>query len=196
MKTIYLIRHTEYELFNGLTINPGLLPVTLSDVGLQQAARLHEYFADKQIEQIFSSPVHRCVQTSEIISAGKIAITKDKRLKEVFSAAQGSIVADNWRLQLYEHVDTLGGEAPQDIQTRVAEFWEEVVVPFESDCIVCSHGDPLLFLYEYLRGRKASTDLSVNKPDGYVDRGSVRKVTMDRREVVQIGEALKNQDLV
>lgn len=195
MKTIYLIRHTEYELFHGLKINPGLLPLNLSEEGLAQARRLQAYFADKNIAQIFTSPVHRCVQTSEIISAGQIPIVQDRRLREIFSAAQGSIVAENWRRQLYENVETLGGETPQDIQTRVAEFWEEIVVPFESDCIVCSHGDPLLFLYEYLKGRKASTDLSVNKPDGYVDRGSVRIVTMEGNGVVQIDEAVKNADL-
>lgn len=87
MNSIYLLRHCAYS--NPLNILPGRLPVELSQEGRENALRLKEYFADKNIKQIYSSAVKRCKQTAEIIADHNIPLTFDQRLLETFSAYQG-----------------------------------------------------------------------------------------------------------
>lgn len=152
---IYLIRHAEYD--DSRHILPGRLPVELTDHGKEQAKKLQEYFVDKKIEKIFSSQVERCKQTSEIISDGKIPIIYDKRLLEVLFAYQGYWIKDD-NLPYWMR-DTLGGESVVKVQNRMVDFWKNINFEENKNYIVCSHGDPLYFLYAYLNHEKIRDDV-------------------------------------
>lgn len=187
---IYLVRHTQYE--NPNEIIPGRLPVSLTEAGENQAQRLSKFFENKNITKIFSSPVKRCIETSEIISNSKTPIELDIRLAEVLSALQGSS-GENWREILYSNQKTLGGESPQDIYNRVSNFWENIQFNTDKNYIVCSHGDPLLFLYLYLNSEGPWLDLSSNEPEGYQAKVSVR-IVLDSKEN-KIIDYIKNENL-
>jgi broad specificity phosphatase PhoE len=141
---------------NPRSIYPGRLPVQLSEEGMEQAERLRKYFADKDIQKIYSSAVLRCKQTSETIADKKIPIQFDKRLLETFSAYQGFWGADfgtpeGWD-EFYAHQAELGGEVYEDVQKRILDFFHDVIQGPEERLIICSHGDPLQFLYLALKG--------------------------------------------
>lgn len=179
--TVYLVRHAKYA--NPREILPGRLAVMLSPEGVAQADRLKLYFKEKNIQKIFSSPVKRCMQTSEIISDGSIGIEGDLRLAETFSAAQGSKDTNDWRYVLYADAKALGGESSKQVQDRMIDFWEELIsnenLGKDQGIVVCSHGDPLFFLYQYLFGQNAWSDLSINEPPGYQSKASIRQVNID-----------------
>lgn len=187
MKTIYLVRHCIYD--NPRNIYPGRLPVVLSAEGMEQAERLRKYFADKEIQKIYSSAVLRCKQTSEVIADKKIPITFDKRLLETFSAYQGFWGADfgtpeGWD-EFYAHQEELGGETYEDVQARVLDFIKEIVAKPEERIIICSHGDPLQFLYLGLKGEmlphwKGDTG-EYGNPD-YLKKGYFRPLVVDNNE--------------
>ncbi len=65
MKKIYLIRHGETE-SNRKGIFRGRLDIPLSKKGEEQAELLVEYFKDKKIEIVFSSPLSRAFKTAKI----------------------------------------------------------------------------------------------------------------------------------
>ena len=75
MKKVYLVRHGKRESHNEDTL--------LSDLGRKQAKLTGEYFKDKEIENLYASPLPRTQETAKIIS--KIinkSIETDDRLKE------------------------------------------------------------------------------------------------------------------
>lgn len=187
---IYLVRHTKYH--NPTEIIPGRLPVNLSEEGKMQAQRLTQYFENKDISKIYSSPVKRCVETSEIISNFNIPIEFDQRLAESLSAMQGAS-GENWREILYSNQEQLGGESPHDIYNRVSNFWRNVQFDQSNNYILCSHGDPLFFLYQFLTGENPWVDLSINEPEGYQKKGSVRIVKNSREN--KIIDYMTNEDL-
>jgi broad specificity phosphatase PhoE len=79
--TIYLIRHCEVQ--NSDHVIYGRLPgFNLCSRGQYQAEKLHEYFVDKDIHIIISSPLERAVQTAEIISGGRVPITIEREIIE------------------------------------------------------------------------------------------------------------------
>lgn len=187
MKTVYLVRHCKYD--NPRNIYPGRLPVQLSAEGMEQAERLRKYFAEKNIQKISSSAVFRCKQTSTIISDKNIPIQFDKRLLETFSAYQGYWGADfgkpeGWD-EFYAHQAELGGEVYEDVQKRVLSFFHEMIQGPEERVIICSHGDPLHFLYLGLKGSplpdwKGDTG-EYGNPD-YLKKGYIRPLFIENNE--------------
>lgn len=185
---IYLVRHCNFD--NPRGIQPGRLPVSLSDLGKRQAERLNAYFTNINISHIFSSPVQRCKETVEIFNSMNAPVSFDVRLAEVHSAYQGELIEDQWRVQLYGKVEILGGESPQDVQNRMAEFWRELRFSSNDNTVICSHGDPLFFLYQYLKGEKALNDLSVLEPESYQVQGSVRLAELDDEKEIRFTDTL------
>ncbi len=179
MPTIYLLRHCEYS--NPRNILPGRLPVELSQTGIAQATLLQEEFAHKNIEKIYSSAVLRCKQTAEIIANGKISVEYDPRLLETHSAYQGFWVENpqtDWN-DFFSHKDELGGEGLADIQKRITDFWESVIVNSTGNSIVCSHGDPLMVLQHYLHNKKLPSDLvQVDELFGWLEKGAYAQVQL------------------
>jgi len=170
--TIYLVRHCDYD--NPLEIMPGRLPVPLSEEGKRQAKKLCNYFSKKKIEKIYSSAVLRCKQTAEIISNKKISVEYDKRLLETFSAYQGFWKID-WP-QFFSHLNELGGESNLDVQNRIVDFIKKTRFQNGKEYIICSHGDPLFFLYQYLAGEKILAQNEYDMPNTYPARGSIQQV--------------------
>lgn len=194
MAIIYLTRHTKYS--NPNNIQPGRLPVELSEEGIKQANNLREFYRGKNVSRIYSSPILRCNQTAKIIADGKISIEFDVRLAETLSVAQGSVAAENWRKQLYSQVEELGGESEHDVQNRMADFWENAKFEDDKEYIVCSHGDPLLFLFQYLNGDEIYADLSVDEPEYYQLKGSVRVVEYRGKGDYEIVRYIENEEFV
>jgi broad specificity phosphatase PhoE len=194
MTTIYLVRHAKYA--NPTKILPGRLPVILSEDGVAQAHILHQYFADKNIAQIYSSPVLRCKQTAEIIAGSIIPIEYDVRLAETLCANQGANEVDNWRKQLYGDALELGGESQIDVQNRMAEFWKTADFQDGKSYIICSHGDPLLFLYQYLTDQDLNNDLNINELGSYQQKASVRIVEYISPDKYTVHDYISNENLL
>lgn len=177
MPSIYLLRHCQYA--NPRNILPGRLPVELSEEGIQRAEELRTEFADKNITKIYSSAVLRCKQTAEIIADGKIPIIYDQRLLETHSAYQGFWVEDadtDWN-DFFCHRDELGGENLSDICARMADFWETVIKNTAENCIICSHGDPLMTLQHYLSDKPLPSDfVQIDDLFGWLEKGEYTEV--------------------
>lgn len=68
LKEIYIVRHgyrNDWE--NPGSLSPTELPhdPSLHTIGIQQAAETADYFKDKTVQAIFSSPFYRCLQTAK-----------------------------------------------------------------------------------------------------------------------------------
>lgn len=192
MKTFYFVRHAQYA--NPRNILPGRLPLELSDEGVNEAHKLSDFFADKKIEKIYSSPVVRCKQTSDFISQGEIPIVYDVRIAETLSAYQGYWDHD-WA-HFYERTESMGGEFPQDIQDRMVEFWEDIKDQEKGDIIISGHGDPLYLLYAHLTGIPCPSTSEIYKiPDGeYQTKGSIRPIIINRGKI-SVNPLIEAKDL-
>lgn len=145
----------------------------LSEAGRARAMELREIFRAKNISKIYSSAVLRCRQTAEIVADGQIPVVYDQRLLESLSAYQGYWVHDFDEFFAYH--DELGGETVLDIQTRVVNFYEELIASLtdNENVVICSHADPLHVLFAHLRHIPLSTDqhLPETIDFGWLQRG-------------------------
>ncbi|HEU5368595.1 MAG TPA: histidine phosphatase family protein, partial [Ktedonobacterales bacterium] len=69
MNTIYLVRHGENTANLTKEFSYKLVDYPLTDKGIVQAQQTAAYFQGKDIDEIFTSPLKRAVQTAEIIGA-------------------------------------------------------------------------------------------------------------------------------
>ena len=132
MPRMLLIRHGETERKSSERYW-GATDVKLSDLGLEQAARLRDRLAAEEISAVYSSDLSRARVTAETIAAGhQLPVTSCQELREIdFGELEGLTFAEIDRL--YPEVTELwkkqslalkfpGGEAVAEFNRRVGQF--------------------------------------------------------------------------
>lgn len=146
---IYLVRHTEY--YDPYNIFQFRLPFYLSEAGRKHSQLIGQWFANHRLTKlpIYSSPIVRCLQTSEIIaSQTKSFVAADDRLIEVNCPnLQGKTKPDKDRWIVEQ--DDPSREPKNKVIKRVMDIINEKVKANE-ECILVSHGEPLTFVYWHL----------------------------------------------
>ena len=192
MKHFYLVRHTEFE--NPNEILHGRLPLPLSELGRQEAAEIAKKLRRKKVARIYSSPVLRCRETSQIISkALDVPIIYDQRLLEVLSVMQGMklVEYEKVREQVYTIASELGGESMMDVQLRMMDFFFEKIKKEADNILICSHGDPLHLLYLGLVKKDLPEDPSGFDEAEYPLKGSIREVKVLDDRSLKIGSLMR-----
>jgi 2,3-bisphosphoglycerate-dependent phosphoglycerate mutase len=146
MKRLYLVRHCQ-----ALGQKP---EADLTEIGKQQAVELAEYFSDKSIEYIISSPFLRAVNTikplSEMVNQ---EIECDVRLQERILCATPF---ENWmelleRTYLDFDLKFEGGESSNEALSRGMQVIQEMIQRPETNILAVTHGALLSLLIKHYR---------------------------------------------
>jgi alpha-ribazole phosphatase len=105
---VYLLRHGAVQSVEDGKRYIGWQDPALSDVGLRQAHRWADYFADLALEEIFCSDLTRCLETARII--GTRCSVEPRARPELREVCLGS-----WEGQRFDTVKT---NFPRDFQQR------------------------------------------------------------------------------
>lgn len=174
---IYVTRHAEVH--NPRDIVYGRLPrFRLSEHGRVQARRTADLLAPRPITAIYSSPLLRARQTSEIIGARLpgAAVHTDSRLTEVRTGYQGE--SNRILKPGFSFYDPRAHEDDETMEDVFARMWAALVALARrhsgQSLVLVSHGDPIAILRVGLEGRAlTSKNLHSNI---YPERSSVTAV--------------------
>lgn len=180
----FLVRHGEGEqnvlrILNSLSEGERF---GLTDAGRAQVAATAKELADENVDVMYSSPIRRTRETSEIISiATGVEIRFDERLRETdFGVWSGRSADDFWK-KYPDPMSRLDGHAEDGLEgframrMRLAEFLREVLVEHAGERIVLvSHGDPL----EQLHGILTEEDIVATISGWYPKKGTAAKVVV------------------
>jgi broad specificity phosphatase PhoE len=174
MQTVHLLRHG--EVYNPDRVLYGRLPgYGLSDRGVDQAKLAAEWFADRDIGCLVSSPLERARQTAiPLADATGLEIQIDERLTEAANALEGQQVAGgsnlgrllarpaNWKL-LVNPLRPSWGEPYHEVARRVLaaaraarDRATEAGETKEAICI--SHQLPIVALRRLAEGQRLPHD--------------------------------------
>lgn len=184
--TLYLMRHGEVH--NPEQILYGQLPnYYLSETGKQQADAAGQWLRDKDISQIYCSPMERAQQTAGIVAEYQNGLTPqlDQRLIEVHTPYDGKPIKEleamGW--DLYS-----GNESPYEIPTiildRVHDFFESIIEQHQGQSVVAvAHGDILVFPWLDAQGvipeaQMKDSLLTYNLPEAYPATASIMTFTL------------------
>jgi 2,3-bisphosphoglycerate-dependent phosphoglycerate mutase len=161
MKTIYFVRHAKAA---GQEIS-----AALTEKGILQAAKLVDFFADKPIEKIYSSPYKRAEDTITPLADFKgLNVNLDDRLSE---RVLSGVPLDDWQEKLkqsFEDFDMVfeGGESHSAGMNRAISIIEEVLSSSENHIILVSHGNLTTLLIRYFNESFGFADLlEMSNPD-------------------------------
>lgn len=178
MKTIYLVRHGETVSGGNRCIGHTDMP--LSEMGLYQAGRLREWFAQKELSAVCSSPLERCAHTARIISEGRLPTYIFPELIEMDAGAWENMSFEDIK-RLYpkeyeergRHLGTVappGGESVMEAGIRFGACVERLARRLDGDfAVVCHSGAVRGFLCSRL-GINPDEVFSIRQPLGAVSR--------------------------
>lgn len=148
MRKIYLLRHCETEQFLQKRCI-GITDIDLSENGLRHAQCLKEYLADKEVNHIFCSDARRASKTAEIISNGKIPVTKLPALHEINMGDWDGMLFDDIKSKFPEEYKQRGldfaafsppnGENFAGCQRRAIKTLHYILENTEGNIAVVSH---------------------------------------------------------
>jgi 2,3-bisphosphoglycerate-dependent phosphoglycerate mutase len=161
LKTIYFVRHAKAD--------GQELEASLTEKGQKQALQLVDFFADRPIEKIYSSPYKRALDTIKPLADYKsLKIAIDERLSErVLSGTS----LPNWQDKLKESFDDFemvleGGESHSAGMKRAVSMIEEVLSSDDKHIILVSHGNLTTLLIRYFNDSFGYDDLmEMSNPD-------------------------------
>ncbi|MBS4175099.1 histidine phosphatase family protein [Bacillus sp. FJAT-49736] len=162
-KTIYLVRHCKAE---GQSSD-----VPLTALGFQQAKMLAEFFQDKQIDLIISSPFTRAIQSIEpLANSSDLQIKEDERLSERVLSSED---CENWMEMLEDSFHDLdicyeGGESSRIAMNRATQVIEDVLIDSASNILIVTHGNLMsLMLKHYDQSFGFEEWKALSNPDVY-----------------------------
>ncbi|WP_241657708.1 histidine phosphatase family protein [Anaerobacillus alkaliphilus] len=124
---------------------------------------------ERSFQKVFSSDLKRCVETACLLVPGS-TIIKDSRLRELhFGEWERKTYNDLKDQKEYQQwlrapflLTTPKGEAYTQLETRVLEFWKELITVFENEetknVLLITHGGPIRFLLTYFSPKESKKD--------------------------------------
>lgn len=177
------MRHTLYE--NPDNIYPFHLPVVLSKKGREDAHNIGKWLSEKDLGvPIFSSPIVRAVQTSEIIDSHTNSHIKvDDRLIETYCPNfQGhkKIGHEPWKSE----EDDISREPRKRILSRAMNIINDKLEDYSQFTLV-THGDLASLLLYHFKDKKPPRHIwSPENRNNIIDKGMILEISYDANEVV------------
>jgi len=151
MGYLFVVRHGETKA-NENDVDAGSLDFPLTKKGKKEAAFIAKSLAPFEIDAVFSSPVHRAVQTARIL--GKPHGLKPKLLDDLDEAKlKPNFVGKPGRHHILESPEAFQ-ETYQEIQERVLRAVDEIRKESHTNAIMVSHGDVIVALLQHVIERK------------------------------------------
>jgi broad specificity phosphatase PhoE len=134
----------------------GWLPGELSEKGLQQAKELGHQAADKTFDIVFSSDLHRAIQTTDLAFNGKYPTKQDDRLREAnYGDMNGQPHTFKNTMDDYIDAPFPNGESYRDVEARIQSFCDYLHREYDGKHVaIVAHQAPQLALEVILNGKK------------------------------------------
>lgn len=192
MTTIYFVRHGEYK--NPDNIVPWRLPhFPLSDKGKEDINKDAEYFKNRNIEIIYSSPVLRAKQSAKILAKKlnkKIIISS--LISEVRTPLQNKHISykEFNKKRTYPYLDEYHlknrGENFDDIFRRVNKLVQKTLKLHKGKNIIfVSHGDPIMIYAFIKKGHKITNKDLIDGKD-YIPKAGIFELKFENLELINV----------
>ena len=163
MENLFVIRHGETKA-NEDDIDAGSLDFPLTKRGKKEAVFIAKSLAPFDIDVVYSSPVHRAVQTARILA--KPHGLKPKLLNDLDEAKlKPNFVGKSGRHHILESPEAFR-ETYQELQERVLRAVNKIRAESKTNAIMVTHGDVIVALLQHvIERRKERSGYYVLHPD-------------------------------
>ncbi len=164
MRKLYLIRHATPDFKDGIKLCIGRTDIDISEAGIIEAKKLRDFFKDKKIENIYASPLIRCVHTAEIIADGKIDVNIHQGLAEIYMGHWEGVPLKDIKKELGD--EPFDGEKRVDALARMEAAIREIMLNTTGDVICVAHAGVNCAFIAKVLGKDIRTSRALNQPCG------------------------------
>ncbi|MGI5921250.1 MAG: histidine phosphatase family protein [Syntrophomonadaceae bacterium] len=180
VRKIFLVRHGHID-YGSKKRYIGITDLPLSNVGIEQVTRLREGFSAGDIGQAFTSPLKRCLQTTEILLAGSsIKRVVIDELKEINMGQWENQTIDYIRCRFPEqyaergkNIDTFvppGGESFAQLQKRVMTAFNYITKNAAENILIISHAGVIRVILSKLLDFPLRDIFKISQPYGCINQ--------------------------
>ena len=173
---LYLIRHGRIAFEDNIKRCIGLTNTPLDEIGKKQARLLHQYFKDKDIEAIYSSPLDRCMQTASIISNSNIEVVED--LREIYMGEWENKPLSSINKTLTS--EPIYGEGRRRALLRFQKAINQLIQQTTGNIIVVAHAGINCCYLAYLQGLDIDTSRALRQPYGCMNIINIDTMTVEQ----------------
>lgn len=137
MRNLYLIRHGTPDFPNGIKQCIGRTEIDIGPEGRKEAEKLQNFFRERNIKNIYCSPLIRCIHTAEIISDGKTRVVTNDNLAEIYMGHWEGIPLKSIKKELGD--EPIYGEKRVDALARFEDALREIMNSTTGDVICVAH---------------------------------------------------------
>src|SRR3989344_3985129 len=161
---IFVIRHGEADLNKALILQGQTEDADLNEEGLAQAKTSID-IVPKDITIIFSSPLKRTKQTTEIIAQyiGKKIIYRDELREKHYGSLSGKTRDEGMKITGHTTMDLnlgldlteYGGESVENIKIRAKRLLEDIKRDYSQEVpLIVTHLGIIRFIHQMLKGHE------------------------------------------
>lgn len=162
MRKLYLVRHATPNFKDNIKLCIGRTDIDIGDVGIEETEKLRDFFSDKKISCIFSSPLSRCVSTAEIISDGNMKVELDEGLMEIDMGEWEGIPLKDIVKELGD--EPKGGERRVDALDRLESTIIKIMDKTAGDVICVAHAGVNCAFIAKMTGADIKTSRAIRQP--------------------------------
>lgn len=186
-RNLYLVRHATPDFPDGVKLCIGSTDIDIAEKGIEESERLREFFKEKEISHIFSSPLARCVHTAEIIADGIIEVEIDKGLTEIFMGSWEGIPLKKIKKELGD--EPADGEPRLKALDRFEKSLNQIMKKTVGDVLCVAHAGVNCAFIAKITGHDIRTSRKIQQGYGcynrfdFIREGSIE----DRFRCIEIG---------
>ena len=170
VEKVYLLRHGHIDT-GGEKRYVGQTDIPLDTLGLEQAQELREYFKAIPIDSVFTSPLRRCVQTTQIIFDEYQCIEKFREIDmgEWENIPIAYIKSHYPKLYAQrgndlEYFRPPNGENFHDVAERVRYAFDTIVHHAKGTIVIIAHAGVNRMILSRILGIEINAMLSIEQP--------------------------------
>lgn len=164
MRNLYLIRHGTPDFSEGIKLCIGRTNTDLGDAGREECAGLRGFFQNKNIKNIYASPLIRAVHTAEIIADGKVDVKIHDDLMEIDMGSWEGLPLKGIKKELGD--EPLDGERRVDALARFERAIREIMTSTTGDVICVAHAGVNCAFVAKAMGAEIRTSRAIRQPCG------------------------------
>lgn len=164
MRNLYLIRHGTPDFKDGIKLCIGRTEIDIGSEGIQEAVNLREFFKDRNIDAIYSSPLKRCIHTAELIADGRWDVKIHKGLSEMYMGCWEGVPLKDIKKTLGD--EPADGERRIDALERFEKAIREILSETRGDVICVAHAGVNCAFIAKVLGEDIRTSRALKQPYG------------------------------
>ncbi|MEG0919300.1 MAG: histidine phosphatase family protein [Anaerovoracaceae bacterium] len=164
MRNLYLIRHGSPDFPKGIKLCIGRTNIDLGQAGMEECAGLRLFFQEKNISNIYASPLIRAVHTGEIIADGKVSVVTHPDLMEIDMGCWEGLPLKSIKKELGD--EPFDGEKRVDALDRFEKAIKEILASTVGDVICVAHAGVNCAFVAKVMGAEIRTSRGIKQPCG------------------------------